>query len=118
MVDPMGADGMAAQFSEYTWIVKNLRVRAIRGTLELHILRFLTNEPCHGYQLIKLFRRNHGVNFGPSTIYPALQRLEHERLIECVGWTFNGQKPTKKYRITALGLKVLNALQNEFAGEK
>ena len=109
----MGADGMAAQFSEYTWIVKSFKRNVMRGSLELYILRYIAQKPIHGYALMNLFRRNNGVYFGPSEIYPRLKRLEREGLIECAGWTLNNGRPIKTYRITALGLKVLKSLEIE-----
>ena len=34
------------------------------------ILQFLDQEPMHGYQVITKIRKNFGVYFGPSTVYP------------------------------------------------
>ena len=55
---------------------KEVSTKLMKGLLDLIILQFLSTEPMHGYQVITKIRKNYGVYFGPSTIYPLLGTLE------------------------------------------
>jgi len=71
-----------------------------------HIILFETSDhPIHGYELIKLIRRKHGIYLGPSTVYPALNDLEKNGLIHS-DWVFTSPKndrPRKLYTLTYKG---------------
>jgi hypothetical protein len=49
---------------------KEIQTKLTKGLLDMIILQFLDQEPMHCYQLITKIRKNFGVYFGPSTIYP------------------------------------------------
>ena len=59
------------------------RPRVSRGDVRIAILRLLTEEPMHGYQIIQeLGSRTDGVwQPSPGSIYPTLQQLENEGLV-------------------------------------
>lgn len=78
-----------------------------KGLLDLIILQFLKNEPMHGYQVITKIRKNFGVYFGPSTIYPLLSTLEKKGYIDSE-WNMNYERPRKVYRLTDNGQRMLN----------
>jgi len=71
-------------------IQKEVQVKLAKGLLDLIVLEFLSTQPMHGYQIITKIRKNFGVYFGPSTIYPLLATLEkkesnaelHRKLVE------------------------------------
>ena len=56
----------------------------LKGNTETIILSLLQLEPMYGYQLVKEIRsRSRGYfDFKEGTLYPALQRMEREGLIE------------------------------------
>ena len=58
--------------------------RAGRGDIRAAILTLLAEEPMHGYQIIQVISERSGGNWTPSpgSVYPTLQQLEDERLIE------------------------------------
>ena len=58
--------------------------RAGRGDIRAAILALLTEEPMHGYQVIQVISERSGGNWTPSpgSVYPTLQQLEDEGLIE------------------------------------
>ena len=58
--------------------------RAGRGDIRAAILTLLAEEPMHGYQLIQVIAERSGGNWTPSpgSVYPTLQQLEDEGLIE------------------------------------
>jgi len=58
--------------------------RAGRGDIRTAILALLAEEPMHGYQMIQVISERSGGNWTPSpgSVYPTLQQLEDEGLIE------------------------------------
>jgi len=58
--------------------------RAGRGDIRAAILALLGEEPMHGYQIIQVIAERSGGNWTPSpgSVYPTLQQLEDEGLIE------------------------------------
>ena len=58
--------------------------RAGRGDMRAAILALLGEEPMHGYQIIQVISERSGGNWAPSpgSVYPTLQHLEDEGLIE------------------------------------
>jgi DNA-binding PadR family transcriptional regulator len=61
---------------------KQVSTKLMKGLLDMIILQYLNNEPIHGYQVITKIRKNYGVNFGPSTIYPLLSALEKKGYVK------------------------------------
>ncbi len=51
---------------------KEVSTKLMKGLLDLITLQLLSNKPMHGYEVITKIRKNFGVYFGPSTIYPLL----------------------------------------------
>ena len=86
---------------------KEVSTKLIKGLLDLIILQFFSIEPMHGYQLMTKIRKNFGVYFGPSTIYPLLGTLEKKGYIESQ-WNTNSERPRKVYRLTNDGQNMLN----------
>lgn len=58
--------------------------RAGRGDIRAAILALLAEQPMHGYQIIQVISERSGGNWTPSpgSVYPTLQQLEDEGLIE------------------------------------
>ncbi len=79
----------------------------MKGLLDLIILQFLNTQPMHGYQIITKIRKNFGVYFGPSTIYPLLGTLEKKGYIDSE-WNMNYERPRKIYSLTSNGQSMLN----------
>ncbi len=79
----------------------------MKGLLDLIILQFLSTEPMHGYQVITKIRKNFGVYFGPSTIYPLLNALEKKGLVDSE-WNMDFERPRKIYKLTNDGQNMLN----------
>ncbi|MEM2108559.1 MAG: PadR family transcriptional regulator [Candidatus Bathyarchaeia archaeon] len=59
-----------------TNLQKEVQIKLAAALLDLVILRFLSTESMHGYQVIVRMRRMFGVYFWISTIYPLLGALE------------------------------------------
>lgn len=86
---------------------KEASTKLMKGLLDLIILQFLSTEPMHGYQIITKIRKNFGVYFGPSTIYPLLGTLEKKGYIGS-HWDMNFERPRKVYSLTNDGQSMLN----------
>jgi DNA-binding PadR family transcriptional regulator len=86
---------------------KEVSNKLMKGLLDLIILQFLSNQPMHGYQIITKIRKNYGVYFGPSTIYPLLNILEKEGLVNSE-WNMNFDRPRKIYSLTNNGKSMLS----------
>jgi len=90
--------------------LREVQIKLMRGLLDLVILQFLKGEPMHGYQIITSIRRNFGVYFGPSTIYPLLSALEEKGYIKSQ-WDLNNDRPRKVYSLTPDGNGLLNGTE-------
>jgi PadR family transcriptional regulator PadR len=90
--------------------LREVQTKLMRGLLDLVILQFLNAEPMHGYRIITSIRRNFGVYFGPSTIYPLLGTLEEKGYIKSQ-WDLNNDRPRKVYSLTPEGGSLLNGTE-------
>ncbi len=86
---------------------KEVSTKLMKGLLDMIILQFLSSEPMHGYQVITKIRKNFGVYFGPSTIYPLLGQLEKKGYVNST-WNMNFERPRKIYSLTTDGQSMLN----------
>jgi PadR family transcriptional regulator PadR len=87
--------------------LREVQTKLMRGLLDLVILQFLNAKPMHGYSIITSIRRNFGVYFGPSTIYPLLGPMEEKGYIKSE-WDLNNDRPRKVYSLTHEGSSLLN----------
>lgn len=76
------------------------------GGVKLAVLKLLSEQPAHGYQLIKGMEQRLAGGYTPSAgaIYPTLSMLEDEGLIEAVV-----QENRKIYSVTAEGNQFLES---------
>ena len=86
---------------------KEVQTKLTKGLLDMIILQHLQQKPMHGYQLITKIRKNFGVYFGPSTIYPLLGVLEKKGYVKSA-WNMNCDRPRKVYELTREGVNILN----------
>jgi len=86
---------------------KEVSNKLMKGLLDLIILQFLSAQPMHGYQIITKIRKNYGVYFGPSTIYPLLNTIEKKGFVKSE-WNMNFDRPRKMYSLTSNGENMLN----------
>jgi DNA-binding PadR family transcriptional regulator len=90
---------------------KEAQTKLAKGLLEMIILQHLEKEGMHGYQVITSIRKDYGVYFGPSTIYPLLGLLEKKGAVQSV-WNMNFERPRKVYTLTEQGRSLLNLTEN------
>ena len=90
--------------------LRKVQIKLMRGLLDLVILQFLKVEPMHGYGIITSIRKNFGVYFGPSTVYPLLNSLEEKGYVKS-RWNLNNDRPRKVYSLTPDGHSLLNGTE-------
>jgi DNA-binding PadR family transcriptional regulator len=91
--------------------VKEVQTKLMRGLLDLVVLQFLKVNPMHGYKIITSIRKNFGVYFGPSTIYPLLSDLEEKGYLDS-SWDLEAERPRKIYKLTAEGQGLLDCTES------
>ena len=84
------------------------------GELRLVVLGLISQQPRHGYQLIKAIEELSGGSYAPSPgiVYPTVQLLADEGLIEDVV----GEGARKTYGVTEAGNKEVEERTAEFVG--
>ena len=86
---------------------KEVSAKLTKGLLDIIILQLVSIQPMHGYQIITKIRKNFGVYFGPSTIYPLLNTLEKKGFLKSE-WNMNFERPRKTYKLTSNGQNMLD----------
>ena len=83
----------------------------LQGTLDVLILQTLCWGPQHGYGIMQMMRANSSnvLQVETGSLYPALHRLERQKLIRA-GWKVSeNRQRVREYRITPTGRKHLRA---------
>jgi PadR family transcriptional regulator, regulatory protein PadR len=79
------------------------------GALEIMVLESLRLKPMHGYALVKHIKQvsDNLLQVEEGSLYPALQRMLREGLLESeIGVSAKG-RPTRIYRLTDAGVRHL-----------
>ena len=82
---------------------------ALRGSIDLLILKALSIESMHGWGIgLRIQQLSHGrLDVNQGSLYPALQRLEHQGVIESAWQSSDNNRRARYYSITKLGRKAL-----------
>ncbi len=87
--------------------MKEFKERMVKALLPQIILTQASIRPIYGYDLIKYIRKRFkGVYLGPSTVYPALNNLEKQGIIQS-HWETPNERPRKVYTLTNKGKLLL-----------
>jgi transcriptional regulator len=84
---------------------------ALRGSLDLLVLKTLSLEPMHGWGISQRVQQlsGGGLEVNQGSLYPALQRLEKEGMITS-GWgTTENNRRARYYELTPPGRAALAA---------
>ena len=84
-------------------------VDALRGSLDLLVLKTLSLSPMHGWGISQRVQQMSDGEFAMNqgSLYPALQRLEHDGLITSDWGVTDNNRQARYYRITAAGRRRL-----------
>jgi PadR family transcriptional regulator PadR len=87
----------------------NKQVDLIHGTLDMLILKAVSLGELHGYGvLVRLQQLTGGrLQIQQGSLYPALYRLERQRLISSEWGESDNKRKAKFYKLTAAGRKTL-----------
>lgn len=79
------------------------------GALELMVLRLLKQQPLHGYALVQRIQQasNNLLQVEEGSLYPALQRLLKDDLVEAEWGVSATNRRVRIYRITRAGSRHL-----------
>ena len=82
----------------------------VQGTLDLLILKSLAVEPMHGWAIAARIRQlsNDVLLVQQGSLYPALQRLEHQGWIGAKWGVSDQKRRAKYYALTKAGRKQLD----------
>jgi PadR family transcriptional regulator PadR len=86
------------------------------GALELMILHSLRVRPMHGYALVKHIKlvSDDLLQVEEGSLYPALQRMLREGLLDSKEGISAKGRPTRIYRLTKAGIKYLENEMSSF----
>jgi PadR family transcriptional regulator PadR len=87
-----------------------------RGTLEMILLKLLSERPMYGYELVSTLEKRLGQQFQTKegTLYPVLYRLENAGWVEAKWETVERGVPRKYYTLTSAGSTQLEAFIREW----
>ena len=105
MVQPM------AQYADDNW---ERQVR--KGWLELAILASLWSERLYGLDILRRLEADSDLIVAEGTIYPILNRLKRDRLVESKWVESQAGHPRKYYWLTAAGRRRTIAMARHAAG--
>lgn len=89
---------------------------ALRGSLDLLVLKTLSLEPMHGWGISQRVQQiSEGVlEVNQGSLYPALQRLEKNGLITSDWGTSENNRQARYYKISASGRRTLKSEVDEW----
>lgn len=88
-----------------------LQTDALRGSIDLLVLKTLSLEPMHGWGISQRVQQisEGALEVNQGSLYPALQRLEKEGMISS-GWgTTENNRRARYYELTPAGRTALGA---------
>ena len=86
-------------------------VDVLQGTLDLLVLKALSWNPMHGYNILDWLRRatQQELRIEDAALYPALHRMEARGLIDSEWGVSENNRRAKYYRLTTAGRRALRA---------
>ena len=91
----------------------NWKSQIKKGTLSFIILNILKEDEYYGYELIEKIRKHTEIEIAEGTLYPLMNRLKNENLVNSKWIEQETGIPRKYYCLTEIGLKSINQM-NEY----
>jgi transcriptional regulator len=87
------------------------------GALEMMVLGLLKQEPMHGYALVQRIQQTSRnlLAVEEGSLYPALQRLLREGLVDAEWGVSSTNRRVRIYRLTRAGIRHLAQQRSSFA---
>ena len=85
------------------------KVDILQGTLDMLILKTLSNDPMHGFAIALRIRQltDEVIQIGEGSLYPALYRMEQKGWIKAEWGVTENNRKAKYYKLTKVGRKQL-----------
>jgi transcriptional regulator len=92
------------------------KTELLQGTLDMLLMRAVTDEALHGYALVHRLNIISGgrLSVPQGSLYPALHRLENQGFLKATWGETDTGREAKFYRLTAKGRKRLDAEMAEW----
>ena len=93
---------------------RDASLTVLQGTLDMLVLRALTQGPQHGYGITGWIRqRTDGdLDVEDGALYQALHRLEHKGWVDAEWGVSDNNRRARFYRLTARGCRELRATED------
>jgi PadR family transcriptional regulator PadR len=93
----------------------NMDHKLLTGTVEMLMLEVISLGPSYGYEIAQTVLSRSGGRFElkEGSFYPALHRLERQKLLDASWSEFEGRR-RKYYRLTAAGRHLLNTRRKDW----
>lgn len=93
---------------------QNWMTQIRKGVLELCILSIISTSKIYGYDIIKKLRDVNNLIVAEGTVYPLLNRLKTEKLINTTISKSGEGPPRKYYELTPKGREMLNYMNTHW----
>lgn len=87
--------------------VTNWKSQVKKGTLTFIILNVLKDNEYYGYELIEQIKKHTAIEIAEGTLYPLMNRLKTENLVDSKWVEQETGIPRKYYSLTETGIKTL-----------
>jgi len=87
--------------------VTNWKSQVKKGTLTFIILNVLKENEYYGYELIEQIKKHTEIEIAEGTLYPLMNRLKTENLVNSKWVEQETGIPRKYYSLTEMGIKTL-----------
>ena len=89
--------------------------KLLNGTVEMMMLEVISHGQSYGYEIVQTVLARSGGRFAlkEGSLYPALHRLERQKLLQSDWSEFDGRR-RKYYRLTAAGRDLLKARRTDW----
>jgi PadR family transcriptional regulator PadR len=85
-----------------------------KGSLEMCLLGVLAHQPRYGFEIVQHLNETSGLAVSEGTLYPLLNRLQNEALIEAFWQESASGPPRKYYTLTATGRDSFARMREEW----
>lgn len=85
-----------------------------KGTLSFIVLLVLKENELYGYELIEKIKKLTAIEIAEGTLYPLMNRLKTDKLLESKWVEQDSGIPRKYYKITELGRSTVNEMKTHW----
>ena len=93
----------------------NWKSQIKKGTLSFIIMNILKENEYYGYELIEKIRKHTEIEIAEGTLYPLMNRLKNENLVNSKWIEQETGIPRKYYCLSEIGMKTLNQMNQYWA---